>query len=352
METLCAAAVEYGASDLLLHEGRAPQLRLEGRLTPLDFPPLTGAFFEALWAACRAGSEKLDHDTSLTAGGTRFRVNLLHQLGRRGAVLRRIRSSIPDLGTLGLPEELLQEWAGRPSGMVLVCGPTGSGKSTTLAATLEWMNGNFSRHVVTIEDPIEFLFQARECLFTQREVGIDTTSFSEGLRRSLRQDPDVIFVGEIRDATTAMTAAQASETGHLVLATLHSSNCTDAVERLQTLFPAAERDSVRRTLASQLLGILCQRLIPAAGGGMLLAVEYFTNSGATRKYIEDGRFADLGDAISRADPRTARNFISSLAELVKNGRITEETALASAENPHELRRVLRGVSSASQTTRR
>ncbi len=164
----------------------------------------------ALRRACGATEEAKDHDSSFTsAEGIRFRVNLLRQLGRHAAVLRRIRSDIPDLETLGLPAEVLREWIARKSGLVLICGPTGSGKSTTLASCLEWMNQALCRHVVTIEDPIEYLFANRQCLFTQREVGIDTPSFAEGLRRSLRQSPDVILVGEIRDAETAMTAAQA-----------------------------------------------------------------------------------------------------------------------------------------------
>lgn len=353
LETLCAAAAEYGASDLLLHEGRAPQIRLSGRLTVLDFPVLSAEFFDRTWSACGAGPEILDHDTSLTSsGGVRFRVNLLRQLGRRAAVLRRIRSDIPDLETLGAPADLLREWCSRKSGMVLVCGPTGSGKSTTLAATLEWMNGSLDRHVVTIEDPIEYLFSSRSCLFTQREVGIDTASFGEGLRRSLRQNPDVIFVGEIRDAVTALTAIQASETGHLVLATLHSSNCPDAVERLQLLFPPSERDAVRRTLSAQLLGVVCQRLLPGAQGGVVLAAEYFTNAGLIRKNIADGKLPEIADAIARLDPQSGQTFLAAISQLVRAGRIMEDVAAAAADNPQELARALRGISSSAQATRR
>ncbi|CAN5474724.1 type IV pilus twitching motility protein PilT [soil metagenome] len=353
IETLCAAAEQYGASDLLLHEGRVPQLRLNGQLTAIEFPVLTASFFDSLWAACRAEADARDFDTSYTsASGTRFRVNLLRQLGLKAAVLRRIRRDIPDLANLGLPSELLQGWFGQKAGMVLICGPTGSGKSTTLAAGLEWMNGTMARHVVTIEDPIEYLFTSRSCLFTQREVGLDTSSFAEGLRRSLRQNPDVIFVGEIRDALTAMTAIQASETGHLVMATVHSSNCVDAVERLQLFFPTTERDSVRRTLSGQLLGILCQRLLPSTSGGVALASEYFSNIGAIRKYIAEGKPSELLDTMAKGDPRETRNFLSSLAQLVRAGQVSEEVAASAAENPQELQRALRGISSASQATRR
>jgi pilus retraction protein PilT len=340
LEALCAAAVEYEASDLLFHEGRIPQFRLESGLTPLECEPLPAEFFDALWAACGAGDQH-DYDASLTVGGVRFRVNLLRQLGLRAAVLRRIRSDIPDLEALGTPADLIRGWCERTAGLFLVCGPTGSGKSTTLAAAIEWMNGNQSRHVVTIEDPIEYLFVSRNCLFTQREVGIDTPSFAEGLRRSLRQNPDVIFVGEIRDALTATTAIQASETGHLVLATLHASTCVDAVERLQLYYPHDERDAIRNTLSAQLLGILCQRLLPGIEQGIVLAAEYFTNFGAARKLIAEGKLAEMADLIARSDRKS-----------VKAGRISEEVASNASGNPQELHRALRGISSSSQATRR
>jgi twitching motility protein PilT len=353
LETLCAAAAEYQASDLLFHEGCPPQLRINGVLTALDFPALTPEFFAGLWEACAVAPDQLDADTSLTtAAGARFRVNLLHQLGRRAAVLRRIRSDIPDLETLGLPADLLREWVGRKAGIVLVCGPTGSGKSTTMAAVLEWMNGQFVRHVVTIEDPVEYIFRNRQCLFTQREVGIDTESFAEGLRRSLRQNPDVIFLGEIRDSLTAQTAIQAAETGHLVLATLHSATCSEAIERMQLFFPTGDQESIRRTLSAQLLGVLCQRLLPAAPSGLALATEFFTNFAATRKYIDEGRLNELQDLLARGDGKSAALFLRSLVALTKSGRITEETALAASDNPQELRRALRGISSSAQGGRR
>ena len=353
MEALCKAVEAYDASDLLLHEGRPPLLRISGELSTLDVAPLERSFFLGLWDACGVSESTQDHDSSFTsAGGIRFRINLLRQLGNHAAVFRRIRRDIPALQAIGVPAGVLRDWISRRSGLVLICGPTGSGKSTTLAACLESMNRTLSRHVVTIEDPIEYLFTDQRCLFTQRQVGIDTPSFAEGLRRSLRQSPDVIFVGEIRDAETAGTASQASETGHLVLATLHSSSCADAIERLQFLFPATTRDAVRRNLSGQLLGILCQRLLPAIDGGMALAAEYFTNFGVMRKYIADGKMSDLVDAITRSDASSAQNFVSSISKLVLDRRISEEVAMAASDNPQELTRALRGISSSSQATRR
>lgn len=353
IETLCAAAAQYAASDLLLHEGRVPRLRIGGVLTALDVPPVDGPFFDALWATCGAPKDARDFDAGLAMpGGERFRVNLLRQSGARAAVLRRIRSTIPALETLGVPADILREWCQRKSGIVIVCGPTGSGKSTTLAAALEDMNQTLARHIVTIEDPVEYAFTENKCLFTQREVGIDTPSFAEGLRRSLRQDPDVILIGEIRDADTARTALQASETGHLVLATLHASNATDSMERLQQIFPAGEREAVRRTLATQLIGVICQRLLPARDGGLVLAAEYFINIGATRKFISDGKLPELADQIARSDVRSGCNFLTAIAALVRAGRVTEEEAAMAVDNPQELTRTLRGISSSAQSTRR
>jgi twitching motility protein PilT len=353
MDALCQAVEAYEASDLLLHENRSPLLRIAGNLRTLESAPLDRSFFRELWRACGAAESVQDHDASFTSpGGIRFRVNLLRQLGSHAAVLRRIRRDLPQLESLGVPAGVLRDWMVRRSGLVLVCGPTGSGKSTTLAACLEWMNQGISRHIVSIEDPIEYLFSNQRCLFTQREVGIDTPSFAEGLRRSLRQSPDVIFVGEIRDAETAGTATQASETGHLVLATLHASSCTDAVERLQFLFPAASRDTVRRTLAGQLLGILCQRLLPALQGGMALAVEYFSNFGVMRKYIAEGSMGDLADVMARSRDASAQSFVSSISRLVADQVVSEEVAAAASDNPQELVRALRGISSSSQATRR
>ncbi len=351
-DALCSAAVQYGASDLLLHEGKVPQFRIEGKLAPLDTPPLNPSFFDMLWSTCRAAATDLDYDTSITSSdGVRFRINLLHQMGVRAAILRRIRSDIPDLESLGLPADLLRDWAARKSGVVLVCGPTGSGKSTTLASVMEWMNQNFVRHIVTIEDPVEFIFTNKQAIFTQREIGIDTPNFAEGLRRSLRQNPDVIFVGEIRDAVSATTAIQASETGHLVLATLHSSSSADAVERMQLFFPNDARDSIRRTLADQLLGVLCQRLLPGTKDGVVLATEYFTNVAAIRKYIAENRLPELQDLVARGDGKTAVNFLTTLTELVRSGQVAEETAYAVSENPQELRRAMRGISSSTSSRR-
>jgi twitching motility protein PilT len=228
-----------------------------------------------------------------------------------------------------------------------VTGPTGGGKSTTLAACLDWLNQNYHRHIVTIEDPIEYLFTPMHCLFTQREVGADTPTFAEGLRRSLRQSPNVILLGEIRDGLSAVTALQAAETGHLVLATLHSSSVLDALERLTHLFESGQREGILQLLSQQLTGILCQKLLPAIPEGRVLAVEHFENQAVTRKWIMEGKFRDLADFLAKGDNPTNVTFLQSLVAMVKGERISEATGVQAASNPHELLRQLRGISAIS-----
>lgn len=314
----------------------------------LNFAPISSEELESLWTRCGADPELLDFDGSYVASdGNRFRVNLFRTLARRGAVLRPIKTLVPSLETLGLPTELLTSWITRPSGLVLVTGPTGGGKSTTLAACLEWLNQNYHRHIVTIEDPIEYLFTPAKCLFSQREVLTDTYSFAEGLRRSLRQSPDVILLGEIRDGASAITALQAAETGHLVLATLHSSNVLDSLERLSRLFEIAERDGVFQLLSQQLVGILCQKLVPALPEGRTLVVEHCENQAVTRKWIGEGKFRELADFLAKGDNPANVTFLHSLVALIQAERITEATGLQTASNPRELQRRLRGVDSSS-----
>ena len=338
-------ATEHGASDIFLRADRVPQLRIRDELMFGSETPLAAADLDAFWEACGAPHESLDFDGSyVDPQGNRFRVNLFRSLLQRGAVLRPIKTVIASLDELGAPAELLTSWVDRPSGLVLVTGPTGSGKSTTLASCLDWLNHHVARHVVTIEDPIEYLFEPAQCLFTQREVGIDTVSFAEGLRRSLRQSPDVILLGEIRDAPSAITALQAAETGHLVLATLHSSNVFDSLERLARLFDQRERAGVMQVLSQQLVGILCQRLVTGEPEGRALVVEHFENHAITRKWILEEKFRELADFLTKGDNPANVTFLRSLAALVRARRITEATALQAASNPQELQRELRGIS--------
>ena len=351
IDALCVMAGRENASDLYFHAGRAPQMRINDQLCRLEnAAPLSSEELEAFSIHCGAPAGARDFDGSFVASdGQRFRVNLFMSLDRRGAVLRPIKTTVPALETLGAPTALLTSWVGRPTGIILITGPTGSGKSTTVASCLDWLNKNRPYHVVTIEDPIEYLFQSTTCLFTQREVGTDTPSFAEGLRRSLRQSPDVILLGEVRDALSAMTALEAAETGHLVLATLHSSNVLDSLERLSRLFEVREREGVMQVLSQQLIGILCQRLVPAQPSGLTLVVEHFENQAATRKWILEGKFKELAEFIARGDNPVNFTFLQSLVAQTKSGRISEEVAMKTAGNPQELQRRLRGINTSSMS---
>jgi twitching motility protein PilT len=333
---------------VFLHAEQPPQFRINGELLTIGSALVYSEELESLWTQCGAALDALDYDGSYIAtDGNRFRVNLFRTLFKRGAVLRPIKTVVPGLETLGVPVELLASWTTRPSGLVLVTGPTGAGKSTTIAACLEWLNQNYHRHIVTIEDPIEYLFTPAKCLFTQREVSSDTTSFAEGLRRSLRQSPDVILLGEIRDSASAITALQAAETGHLVLATLHSSNVLDSLERLSRLFDIAEREGVFQLLSQQLVGILCQKLVPSRSEGRALVVEHFENQAVTRKWISEGKFHELADFLGKVDNPANVTFLQSLVAMIETDQITEAIGIQIAPNPRELQRRLRGINSTS-----
>jgi pilus retraction protein PilT len=348
IDSLCCLAGQQGASDVFLHAEQPPQFRSNGELLTVGSTPVSPEELESLWTQCGATLDVLDFDGSYVASdGTRFRVNLFRTLFKRGAVLRPIKTAVAALDTLGVPVELLTSWVVRPAGLVLITGPTGAGKSTTVAACLEWLNQNYRRHIVTIEDPIEYLFTPAQCLFTQREVSSDTTTFAEGLRRSLRQSPDVILLGEIRDSASAITALQAAETGHLVLATMHSSSVLDSLERLSRLFEIAEREGVFQLLSQQLVGILCQKLVPAIPEGRALVVEHFENQAVTRKWIMEGKFRELADFVAKGDNPANVTFLQSLVAMIQADRITEATGIQTAPNPRELQRRLRGINSSS-----
>jgi twitching motility protein PilT len=352
IQLYCRAAHEYKASDLILHAGEPPIVRVSGSVTPMEAPPLNLNDLMAFREFCGVPPGASDHDASfVSADGIRFRVNFHRQLGQEAAVLRRITGSPPDIETLGVPSGLLKNMATRRSGIIIVSGPTGSGKSTTLAALLEWVNKNMERHVVTIEDPIEFVFRRDRALFTQRAVGLDTPSFAEGLRRSLRQAPDIILVGEIRDAITASVALQAAETGHLVLTTLHASDVGEVLERMMAFFPVGEREGHLHVLSGQLLGILCQKLLPGVSGGMVLACEYLSNEGFATEAIRGGDVFTLRDLLGTADEKESRDFLRSLHILVTAGLLSEEIALSAATHPAELRRKLRGIETGNFATR-
>jgi len=320
---------QHGASDIFLHVGLPPQLRINGELVTLSASPLPAEELESLWAHCGAPMSALDFDGSYVASnGGRFRVNLFRTLFKRGAVFRPIKTIVPALETLGVPAQLLATWISRPFGLVLVTGPTGAGKSTTLAACLEWLNQNYHRHIVTIEDPIEYLFSPVKCLFTQREVGTDTTSFAEGLRRSLRQSPDVILLGEIRDSASAITALQAAETGHLVLATLHTIDAPKAIDRIVDAFPPDQQNQIISQLANALQAIVAQRLLPRADGtGRVACTEVMVMNDGIRALLRDRRFQQVLSMIEIGSKDGMITFDESVSNLYAAGLITEDEAL-------------------------
>ena len=321
-------------------------VRLGDQLLPMETDPVSQAMLDHLWSACGAKPESSDHDASLvTKSSLRFRVNLHRQLGIRSAVLRHIKTRIPTMGELGLPVALLQKWLCRPSGLILITGATGTGKSTTMAAGLEWINQTATRHIITIEDPVEYLFQENLSRFTQREVGADTPSFAEGLRRALRQSPDIILLGEIRDSLSASTALQAAETGHLVLASLHSSSATEAVERLHRIFSPEEREDASALLSAQLIGVFTQKLLPGLHGRLILVGEHFENQAATRQWIRHGGGTELLDFIQHSESPENRSMTDSLVQAYQDHKISLETAQAAAPVPDEFRRAVMGISS-------
>jgi twitching motility protein PilT len=343
---LIELAQQHGASDLFLGEDAPPRLKMNGVVVELSEPPVTRQELAGFWRSCGADPEsECDHDAAyVLPDKSRFRVSLFRQAGLLGAALRTIKQQIPTMETLGLPEHIILPWLQRRSGLVLVTGATGSGKSTTLASCLEWINSHYQRHIVTLEDPIEYQFRSRHSLFTQREIGTDTEGFHRGLRAALRQAPDVLLLGEIRDAETALVALQACETGHLVLSTLHSSDCVDTLERLNTMFSDRERASGLLLLSLQLIGVFSQMLLPRAdGSGVTLVCEYLENSGAVRPWIRGERLPEIRDHLNRSNTEDTQSYLRALIEAVTQGRVSEETALAAAPNPGDLQRAFRGM---------
>jgi len=350
IEEICAKAVEHEAEDLFLKAQECPGARINGQIYQLTDDILTNEAMGDFWLGCGVdpGAATEQDVRWMSPDGRWFRVNLFRHLGRLGAALRPIKGSVRTLDELGLPGERIRSWASRDSGLILVTGATNSGKSTTLASCLDWINRARQNHIVTIEDPIEYILKPARSVVTQREVGGDTETFASGLRSALRQSPDVIMVGEIRDVDTARVVLQACETGHLVFTTLHCSDVAETIERLTALFPSHERESALIVLAKQLIGILCQKLLPGESGGLKVVVEHLENSGAVKKWLREGKAGEIVEFMTRNQEGGNVRFAQSIAAAFKAGAISKETARSAFPDPHEFDRLLMGISSGSR----
>jgi len=337
-------------SDLHLKAGSAPMIRETGRLRRLQRDPISAAELENLAEVIIPERRKVvfaedgevDFAHSVPGVG-RFRANVFRQRGSVSMVFRRLRLGGQSFEEAGLPP-VVRELADEPRGLILVTGPTGSGKTTTLAAMLEHINATKPVHIVTIEDPIEVLHPDKTASVNQREVGQDSKSFLSALRAALRQDPDVILIGEMRDAETVQAALQASETGHLVLSTLHTTNATETVNRVVDFFPAFQQQQIRLTLAGALRGIVCQRLVPTIAGGRVPCLEVLINTGRIAERIADPKLtSEIEEVINEGAYYGMRTFDQSLLELVTVGDISIEEAKAAASNPPDFELMLQQV---------
>ena len=349
LSDLLTAMVRLDASDLHLKPGQPPAMRVHGELGRVKGEAVEEdelrAWFDP-WLTPRHEGDlerRGSCDLSIaTSDGSRFRCNLFRQLGRLAAVLRRVNPAPPSIAALSLPEQL-ERVVSLEQGLILIAGATGSGKSTTLAALIDAINHRRRCHVITIEDPVEYIFIEDRALVSQREVGVDVPDFGEGLRAALREDPDVLLLGELRDAETCETALHAAETGHLVFATVHAPGAPQTINRIMDLFPVARHAQIRNALAFSLKLVAHQRLLPAVSGGLVPAVELLFSSPLVRKLIGDGEFARLPEALIKDAESGSEAVVRALARLQRAGTVSTEAAMAAAPNPEELRMVLRGI---------
>ena len=349
---LLLEVIERNASDLHLTAGARPTVRVRGHLQPLeDYPVMTTEQTREIVYSILTNDQRqrLETDWQIDfayaiPGHARFRVNAYYQRAAIGAAFRLIPFSIKSVDELGLPL-VLHELAKKPRGFVLVTGPTGSGKSTSLAAVIDEINSSREEHIMTIEDPIEFLHGHKKCIVNQREIGSDAQSFAAGLKAALRQDPDVILVGEMRDLETIHTALTAAETGHLVFATLHTQDAPQTIDRIIDVFPASQQQQVRVQLSVALQGIITQQLLPTAdGAGRIAACEVLLATPAIRNLIREGKTHQIYSSLQTGASIGMQTMDAALATLVRQGKITQKLAESRSSTPEELRRLLGATS--------
>jgi twitching motility protein PilT len=351
IEELLRFTVERGASDLHLKVGNVPFIRVDGELQPTNFEVLTSADTQAFAMSLMSDFKKREFETtneadlgSTLTGVGRFRVNVFKQRGMVGLAIRRVRSEVPSFEELRLPPALAK-LADSPRGLVLVTGPTGTGKTTTIASMIGHINATRRAHIVTIEDPIEVVHEDNMSIIQQRESGIDTDSYGAALKHVIRQDPDVIFVGEIRDPESALSAIQAAETGHLVISTLHTVDCVETINRVLDLFPPQQHKELRTSFAGALRGIVSQRLVVRADGkGRVPAVEVLIANGRVFDRIVDPNATDsIVEVIAEGEYYGMQTFDQALVHLVREGLVREDEARRASTNPHDFNLALRGM---------
>lgn len=343
IERLLETCIKRGASDLHLHVGRRPTLRLHGRLRPLETKVLEPEDTVSLMKQIcpeRAQQELQEQggtDFGFEFGEAgRFRTSIFHQKGNISLVLRLIPSRLMSFEEIGLPG-IVTSLCRRPRGMFLVTGPTGSGKTTTLATMIDYINNNFDKHIITIEDPIEYYHPHKKSMMSQREVGVDVPSFSEALRRALRQDPDVILVGELRDLETIESALRAAETGHLVFGTLHTTNAQGTITRIVDQFPVDQQEQIRVQLASSLIGVLCQSLMPRSDiRGMIAAFEFMAVTNAIANLIRENKVFRIPSSIQTGKKLGMQLLDDHLLLLLMQGKIDETEAIDRSQSPGEM----------------
>lgn len=345
IEELVAAAAQRGASDIHLICNLPPKVRIDGKLRNLTEEVLTDASCEEL--ARELAGDSYDHiarigelDFARTLAGERVRVNLFRQQGHVSGALRILSNRIPNLATLGLPAAV-GAFPSYQRGIVLVTGETGSGKSTTLAAILNQINHTRSEHIITLEDPIEYVYEPDQCIINQREIGSDTESYADGLRASLREDPDIILIGEMRDAETIDTAMTAAETGHLVFATLHTNSAVESVDRIVGTFPAEKQPQIRMQLSTTLQAVLSQQLLERVGGGRVAACECMIVTNALRNLIREGRTPQMASSMLTGAEMGSITMDNCLINMVMRGLIEYKTAIEAAHDQDYIQKKLR-----------
>ena len=347
IDTILKVAMENDASDVHLVAGHPPMVRIHTVMTPLDYPVITpeGAMRMLKKIASEDHIKRFedhrDADFSYEVPGLgRFRVNVHQQRGALGIAMRAIKDKIPPIEKLNLPD-VVKRLTYLPRGLVLVTGETGSGKSTTLAAMINELNKRYHKHIITLEDPIEYAFQSDKCVIEQRELGSDVPSFASGLRHVLRQDPDIILVGEMRDLETTASAITAAETGHLVFSTLHTNSASSTVDRIIDMYPAHQQNQIRAMLANTLQAVLSQTLFKRSDQkGMTPAIEVMLATSAIRNLIREARTFEINNVIETNRAMGMVTLDNAIAQLYFNGMISREDAISSANHPEKLERML------------